>query len=111
MLFGFSIDPSSLPSVLLPAAVLAVVTALTKVGTGWYAAANLGVGPRGQMRAGTALIARGEFSIVIAGLALGAGIEPDLVALAGAYVLMLAVAGPIAARFADDLSRRLERAR
>ena len=111
VLFGFSIDPSSLPSVLLPAAVLAVVTALTKVGTGWYAAANLGVGPRGQMRAGTALIARGEFSIVIAGLALGAGIEPDLVALAGAYVLMLAVAGPIAARFADDLSRRLERAR
>jgi monovalent cation:H+ antiporter-2, CPA2 family len=111
VLFGFSIDPSSLPSVLLPAALLAVVTAFTKVGTGWYAAAKLGVGPRGQMRAGTALIARGEFSIVIAGLALGAGVEPDLVALAGAYVLMLAVAGPIAARFADDLSRRLERAR
>jgi CPA2 family monovalent cation:H+ antiporter-2 len=111
VLFGFSIDPSSLPAVLLPAALLAVVTALTKVATGWHAAAQLGVGPRGQMRAGTALIARGEFSIVIAGFALSARVEPDLVALAGAYVLMLAVVGPIAARYADDLSRWKERAR
>jgi K+:H+ antiporter subunit KhtU len=108
VLFGFSIDPSSLPSVLLPAAVLAAITALTKVATGWYAATPLQVGRRGQMRAGTALIARGEFSIVIAGLALHSDVEPDLVVLAGAYVLILAVAGPIATRYAGDVSRRLE---
>jgi CPA2 family monovalent cation:H+ antiporter-2 len=111
VLFGFSIDPSSLPAVLLPAALLAVVTALTKVVTGRYAAAQLGVGSWGRMRAGTALIARGEFSIVIAGFALSAHVEPDLVALAGAYVLMLAVVGPIAARYSDDVSRRMEGAR
>lgn len=105
VLFGFSIDPSSLPSVLLPAILLAIVTAITKVATGWYAAARLDVGPRGQMRAGTALIARGEFSIVIAGLALGTQVEPDLVALAGAYVLILAIVGPIVTRFADQLTR------
>lgn len=49
--------------------VLAVVTGLTKVLTGRYAASRDGVGPRGRLRAGTALIARGEFSIVIVGLA------------------------------------------
>jgi CPA2 family monovalent cation:H+ antiporter-2 len=45
-----------------------------------------------------ALVARGEFSIVIAGL--GAGLEPRLGPLAAAYVLLLAVAGPILARLA-----------
>lgn len=103
VLFGFSIDLSTLPSVLPAAVVLAAVTAVTKVATGWYAATRLEVGKRGQMRAGTALIARGEFSIVIAGLALGTGIESDFVALAGAYVLILAIVGPIVTRFADHL--------
>jgi CPA2 family monovalent cation:H+ antiporter-2 len=103
ILFGFSIDPSSLPGVLAPAVGLAVVTAITKVATGRYAAGRLGVSARGRMRAGTALIARGEFSIVIAGLALGTMVEPDLVALAAAYVLLLAVAGPVVTRFADRL--------
>jgi CPA2 family monovalent cation:H+ antiporter-2 len=103
VLFGFSIDPATLPDVILPALGLAVVTAITKIATGWYAAGRVGAGPRGRMRAGSVLVARGEFSIVIAGLALAAGVEPDLVPLAGAYVLILAVTGPILTRFADRL--------
>jgi CPA2 family monovalent cation:H+ antiporter-2 len=43
-----------------------------------------------------ALVARGEFSIVIAGL--GAGLQPQLGPLSGAYVLFLAVLGPIHVR-------------
>ena len=43
-----------------------------------------------------ALVARGEFSIVIAGL--GAGLEPQLGPLSAAYVLLLAVLGPILMR-------------
>jgi monovalent cation:H+ antiporter-2, CPA2 family len=45
-----------------------------------------------------ALVTRGEFSIVIAGL--GARIEPQLGPLAAAYVLFLAVLGPVLARLA-----------
>ena len=71
---------------------------------GWFAAARQGIGPRGRTRAGTALIARGEFSIVIAGLAIGTSVNQDLVALAAAYVLLVAVAGPILTRFADRLA-------
>jgi CPA2 family monovalent cation:H+ antiporter-2 len=104
VLFGFSIDPGALPSVLVPAVLLAFVTALTKIAVGWYASGPFGVSRRGRVRAGTALIARGEFSIVIAGLALGTSVEADLGALAGAYVLILAIAGPILARFADRLA-------
>jgi Kef-type K+ transport system membrane component KefB len=47
--------------------------------------APFGVDQRGRLRAGMALVARGEFSIVIAGL--GAGLEPQLGPLSAAYVL------------------------
>jgi CPA2 family monovalent cation:H+ antiporter-2 len=104
VLFGFRITPGDLPPVLVAAIVLAIVTAATKVATGWFAAGRQGIGPRGRTRAGTSLIARGEFSIVIAGLAIGTSVNQDLVALAAAYVLLVAVAGPILTRFADRLA-------
>jgi monovalent cation:H+ antiporter-2, CPA2 family len=96
--FGLQTNPSSILPVLLVATALAVVTAATKVATGWWAARRAGIGPRGRWRAGTVLVARGEFSIVIAGLAVSAGSESDLGPLAAAYVLVLAVAGPLLAR-------------
>ena len=94
--FGLQIDPATLPRALPLAVALGVVTALTKVLTGYWAARRAGADPRGRLRAGTALVARGEFSIVIAGL--GAGLEPRLGPLSAAYVLFLAVLGPVLAR-------------
>jgi CPA2 family monovalent cation:H+ antiporter-2 len=105
LFFSFQIDPSDLAGVVAPAAVLAVVTAFTKIVSGWYAAARNGIGPGGRMRAGTALVARGEFSVVIAALGAGLVDGPELGALVAAYVLILAVAGPVMARFADQLPR------
>jgi CPA2 family monovalent cation:H+ antiporter-2 len=94
--FGLQIDPATLPSVLPSAVLLGVVTAVTKVLTGFWAARRTGVERRGRLRAGMALVARGEFSIVIAGL--GTGLEPRLGPLSAAYVLFLAVLGPIVVR-------------
>jgi CPA2 family monovalent cation:H+ antiporter-2 len=104
---GMQIDPSSLPPALPAAIVLAIVTAGTKIATGFRAAAWEGVAPRGRMRAGTALVARGEFSIVISGL--GSAAEPRLAPLAAAYVLILAIGGPILTRFAEPLSVRFQK--
>ncbi len=101
--FGLQIDPATLPPVLLPALGLAVVGAATKVGTGWWAAGQAGVGPRGRMRAALSLIPRGEFSIVLAGLGVAAGLDDDLGPVVACYVLILAVAGSIAMRFADQV--------
>ncbi|MBV8706175.1 MAG: cation:proton antiporter [Acidobacteriaceae bacterium] len=95
--FGLQIDPKSLLPVALLALCLGIVTALTKVLTGYRAAKRAGVDRRGCLRAGAALVARGEFSIVIAGL--GAAVEPQLGPVAAAYVLFLAVLGPVLARF------------
>ncbi len=86
-----------------PAAALAVVTGGGKLVSGRVAARPLGVGRRGRLRAGTALVARGEFSIVIASLGIGTDHGAELGALAAAYVLLTAVAGPVAAKYADRL--------
>jgi len=106
--FGLGIDPGSLVPVLLPAVVLAVVTALSKFGVGWWMAGRAGIGVHGRWRAGTMLVPRGEFSIVIAGLGVVAGIESDLGPLAAAYVLLLAIVGPLIAKV-DRLPKVLDR--
>nr|WP_206314179.1 cation:proton antiporter [Streptomyces coryli] len=103
--FGLHTDPAEIPPVLLPALALAVVTVVTKVATGWYAARRAGIKPAGRWRTGGALVARGEFSIVIAGLAVGT--EPRIGPLATAYVLILVIVGPLTARFTEPVMRRL----
>ncbi|HYY44736.1 MAG TPA: cation:proton antiporter [Actinomycetota bacterium] len=105
--FGLSIDPSTLPSSLGWAVALAAFTAVTKVVTGWMAAAWGGSRIPGRVRAGASLVPRGEFSIVVAGIAVAAGLQSGLGSLAAGYVLILAVAGPVVARFADPLGHRL----
>ena len=106
---GLSVDPSSIPPVLIPASVLALVTLMTKFATGWIGAARSGVGIRGRTRAGAMLTARGEFSIAIAGLATAAGVVADFEALAISYVFVLAILGPIFVRFADGIGAALVR--
>lgn len=106
---GFSADPSDLLPMLPAALALAVVTAGTKVLTGQFAARREGVGRPGQLRAGTALIARGEFSLVIIGL-VGASI-PEVGALATPYVFILAIVGPVLTRFAGGGPRTARRRR
>jgi CPA2 family monovalent cation:H+ antiporter-2 len=103
--FGLQTDPAAIPSVLGAASLLGVAGVATKVATGWWAARRAGVATMGRYRAGAALIARGEFSIVIAGLAVAAGVEPDLGPFAACYVLLMAITGPLAARFVEPLAR------
>lgn len=107
--FGLSTDPRQIPGVLAVALILGVVTAGTKMASGWFAARQSGIAGSGRLRAGLALVARGEFSIIIAGLAAGIAGADELSALAAAYVLVMAIAGPIFARAAGP-SRLLDRA-
>ncbi len=103
--FGLQINPADLPPALGLAFGLAVVSGMTKLATGWWSARDAGIERPGRLRAGLTLVARGEFSIVIAGIGVADGIESDLGALAAAYVLILATGGPLLARAADPISR------
>jgi K+:H+ antiporter subunit KhtU len=106
VVFGLNTDPASIPPVLGWAVALAVATTITKLATGWWAAGRVGIGLLGRARAGAALVARGEFSIVIAGLAVGAGaVDARLAALATTYVLLMAVIGPVGARLVEPVAR------
>ncbi|MFP5336340.1 MAG: cation:proton antiporter [Actinomycetes bacterium] len=106
--FGLSTDPRAVWPVLPAVLALALVTVATKLGTGWFAAGRDGVGPAGRLRAGAALVARGEFSVVIAGLAVSAGLG-EVGPVATGYVLVLAVVGPVLARAAEPIAYRLVR--
>ncbi|ALV41959.1 potassium transporter [Pseudarthrobacter sulfonivorans] len=102
--FGLNTDPASIPPVLGWALALAVVTTASKMATGIWAAKREGIARPGRLRAGAALVARGEFSIVIAGLAVASGaVTQELAAMATAYVLIMAVVGPLAARYVEPL--------
>ncbi|MET1035619.1 MAG: cation:proton antiporter [Arthrobacter sp.] len=110
VLFGINTDPTTIPPVFLLALGLAAMTSATKIVTGVWAAKQAGIGVPGRLRAGTALIARGEFSIVIAGLAVASGaVGSELAALATTYVMLLAVLGPVATRYTEPLARALVR--
>ena len=112
--FGLSTDPVDIPPVLLPALALAVLTIGTKVLTGYLAARRAGIGIPGRWRTGFGLTPRGEFSIIIASLAVTAGVEPSLAPLATTYVLITVVAGPLLSKipdagwFKNAVRRRLE---
>jgi CPA2 family monovalent cation:H+ antiporter-2 len=107
LFFGLQIDPGSLPPVLVSAIGLGLVTALTKLITGWWAARRKGIDSQGCLRAGLSLVPRGEFSILIAGLGVSAGLEPQLGPFSAAYVLFLAILGPLLMRAAEPLGRRI----
>ena len=100
--FGLQVDLSLIPGVALAALAIAAVTVVTKIASGWIAAARAGIGKPGRLRAGAALIAHGEFSIVIAEL--GIARESDLGALAAAYVIILTLVGAVLYQFADSIT-------
>lgn len=108
--FGLQINPMELPPVLMIALALGVVSGITKLITGIWASRRQGISSRGQARAGVMLMIRGEFSIVIAGLAATAGVnEPQLAPLTAAYVLLMAIIGPIIIRFLTPIMNVLQR--
>ena len=102
--FGLSTNPADMPGVILPAFLLAIVTIATKFVTGWYASRTVGGGTISRLRAGALLSARGEFSVVIAGIAAVSTVLPgQFQAFVAAYVLITAGIAPILARYAEPV--------
>jgi len=103
LFFGLQIDPAALLPVLVPAAGLGALGAATKMLAGWWAARRASISPTGCLRAGAVLVARGEFSIVLASLGVAAGLQPQLGTLAAAFILFSALVGPILAHLVEPL--------
>jgi CPA2 family monovalent cation:H+ antiporter-2 len=83
---------------------MGLLTAMTKIMSGWWSARRAGADRLSCIRAGSILVTHGEFSILIAGLGVAAGLDPQLNALTAAYVLSLSILGPILAQLIQPLS-------
>ncbi|MEN2419232.1 cation:proton antiporter [Streptomyces rimosus] len=105
--FGLSIDPGDLPSVVWPVLIAVALTLVMNVVAGLVAARIYGFGPGPAANIATALLARGEFALILATMAAGAGLDERLAPFIAGYVLILAVLGPLAAGRSAWLARLL----
>ncbi|MFE6778852.1 cation:proton antiporter [Streptomyces sp. NPDC057702] len=105
--FGLSIDPGDLPKVLGPVVIAVVLTITMNVLAGLVAARIYGFGATPAANIATALLARGEFALILATMAAGAGLDSRLSPFIAGYVLILAVLGPLAASSSHWLARVL----
>jgi K+:H+ antiporter subunit KhtU len=108
--FGLTIDPGEFGDVagpvLLAVGLSFVLNLVAGTLVGWIgghdrvAAANVGL----------TVLARGEFSLILASLALAAGLDERLGPFTGLYVLILALVGPILASRSGLVAKLLPRA-
>ena len=110
--FALTIDLGALGEVGWIVLVALVVTVLGKVGVGLVAGRLGGFTARQGINAGAALVAHGEFTIIIAQLAAGnaalaAADQQDIAAFAGLYVLATATVGVLLMKESKRIGRIL----
>jgi CPA2 family monovalent cation:H+ antiporter-2 len=110
--FGLSIDIGALGSVGWLVALAVLLTVLAKVAGGFGAGVVGGFSPRQSLNVGAALVAHGEFTIILAQVAsdnpaISVGDRSDFVAFAGLYVLATATLGVVLMKESKRLGRRL----
>ena len=105
--FGLSIEPGAVLDVGPQVALAVAATVVLTVSAGLVAAMLHGYDRVQAANIGLAVLTRGEFSLVIAALALAAGLDPRIGPFAAGYVLVLAIVGPIAVANSGRLSRLL----
>lgn len=98
LFFGITTNPADLPAVLPLALLLAALGIAGKYLVGWWVTRDL-TDRLSTWRATGFLIARGEFSMVIAALAAPIVLQVELQALTLAYVIITAFAASIVLRF------------
>jgi CPA2 family monovalent cation:H+ antiporter-2 len=110
--FGLSIDVGALGRLGWLLALAVPLTVLGKTAAGYLAGLIGGFTRRRSFNAGVALIAHGEFTIILAQVAtgnsrLGAAVRDDLTAFAGLYVLATATIGVVLMKESKWIARRL----
>jgi monovalent cation:H+ antiporter-2, CPA2 family len=110
--FGLSIDIAAVDEVAWILVLAVVATVIGKVGSVYLAGRAGGLSARQSFNAGTALIAHGEFTIILAQVAstnaeLLRSQQEKLIAFAGLYVLITATIGLALMKESKVLGRRV----
>ena len=111
---GLVTDPLLFPAVAGLVLVAMLVTTPTKLLSGFYSGRIYGLTPRRSTRVGLGMVTRGEFSLIIATIALGgagstltAGTANTLYAFAVGYVLVMSILGTMLMQYASIFEKRV----
>ena len=95
--FGLSIDPGSLGPVVVPVSIAVALTLVLNVVAGVICSRMNGFGRRQASNVGFTILGRGEFSLILASLAVAAGLDVRIGPFVALYVLVLALGAPVLA--------------
>ncbi|HEY0171694.1 MAG TPA: cation:proton antiporter [Pyrinomonadaceae bacterium] len=101
--FGLSIDPFSLGGAVWLAAGAVVLSLVGVIVAGVIVGRRAKLSPVASLNTSFTLLARGEFSIIIANLALAGGLAAILQPFAALYVLILASLAPLLAKESERI--------
>ena len=107
--FGLTIAPSDMRSIAFPVAIAVVVTLTFNVIAGIVAARIYGYGRVAAANTSFMLVSRGEFELILAALAVAAGLDSRVAPFAALYVLVLAILSPLLSAKSYSLARLLPR--
>jgi monovalent cation:H+ antiporter-2, CPA2 family len=105
--FGLTIDPSDAGDVLVPVIIAVLLSVVLNMAAGLIAARMQGYGRGPAANIGLTVLGRGEFSLILATLAVDAGLDERIGPFVGFYVLILALIAPILASRSRAISRVL----
>jgi CPA2 family monovalent cation:H+ antiporter-2 len=95
--FGLALNPSTFGEVAYPVAAAVVLTLVVNTLGGQLIAWINKLTPAEGFNASGMLQNRGEFALILATLAAGAGLDPRLTPFAGLYVLVMSIIAPVLA--------------
>lgn len=107
--FGLVLDPREFGSVALPVTIAVAMTIVLNMGGGQLIARLSRLTPAEGVNVGAMLTTRGEFAVILATLAIAAGLDGRLVPFGGLYVLIMAIVGPVLAVNSERIGRLLRR--
>lgn len=107
--FGLSINPSTLVDAIWLALGAVIITIIGNVVAGIMSGRQAGLSYKASSNIGLTIMARGEFSIIVANLGIAAGLSPILTPFTALYVLILAIAGPLMAKESKNIYKVLNK--
>lgn len=93
--FGLTIDPSDVAGVVGAVAAAVVVSLVLNLTAGFVGGRMHGFGRRATLNVGLTILPRGEFSLIVASLAAGTGVDERIDPFVALYVLVLALFVPV----------------
>jgi CPA2 family monovalent cation:H+ antiporter-2 len=107
--FGLTIAPSDMGAIAPAVAVAVVVTLAFNIIAGIVAARIYGYGRTAAANTALMLVSRGEFELILASLAVAAGLDSRVAPFAALYVLVLSILSPLLSAKSFVLARWLPR--